>query len=334
MVVRLNSNGNPFVNEYPNEDDINDTIDYLEKASIPDAELAVRILQSNNVFINGPNLVVDEAIDSNGTNNTIDKTNDGAVHDASNSAYVLAPVDDASGDTTHDPDAFSSPTNAFDDNDGTFATKNRNTSGSSNSNLGKTFGAKTVKSVRAVYSCTTTSVANQTVTIKIQTYNGSVWSDFTTLDTLVFNNSTPPGIKYSGANIDASVQGVRIRFENAHSGTSSINNDVYSLEYGDTYQSSSTIIINANTTILDGNEKAFVVSTPDSSFPTNTSISVVVSDGTNSLTSATIDSISKGVIVANTGGLTSGTLNLTFTLASTDNTVTPTLSTYGVKILR
>jgi hypothetical protein len=84
---------------------------------------------------------------------------------------------------------------------------------------------------------------------------------------------------------------------------------------------------------LTGDELGFAVSIPDSEIPTNTTITATISDGTNSLTATTIDSTSKGVVIGN-ASLTSGTLECTFTLNTTDTSVTPTIKDYAICILR
>lgn len=320
--MTIRNRTNPFVREHVVFQDLNQTINYLERQNILTAENAVRTLQSNDIFTNGPNLVVDDITDSTGTNNTINISSSTAYFEVDN--YQLNYTAETGTGTVSNPDSFNNPNNAFDSNDTTYADKTTSSSPADTYIFGETFSSKYIAYQRVkMYFSGTSGTHNWT----IETYNGSIWSSVDSGSFSGVSNEDYDEILY----INDIIEGIRITFENQS--TSTLDMRVYTIEYGD-FDNSDTVIIDSNTTTLDGNETAFAISTPDATIPTNTSISVVVSDGTNSLSAGTIDSISKGVVVGNDDTLTSGTLNLTFTLATTDNTVTPTLPSYGVSILR
>lgn len=316
-------------------DDLNDTVTYLENSAINQAELAVRILQANDVYVQGPNILVDEMTDSTGTKNTVNTGTTTSSYDPSNLYYILGINDEASGDTLSDPDSFTNASNAFDNDDTTFANKSSISAGTVTQTLGRTFGAKTVNFVK--YACKLTqSNRHNFAKMWFQTYNGSVWSNHTTIlnDTSNNNVAFDSGILSGIITVSASIQGVRIKFESDVNNTGvTTQHYLYTLEYGD-YDSSSTIVCDSNSIAVDGNELGFAVSVPDSTFPTNTSMTVIISDGTNSLSAKTINTISKGCIVINDGTLAAGTLKATFTPATTDTTTTPTFVDYAINILR
>jgi hypothetical protein len=289
---------------------------------INNAELSFRVLQSNNVFTNGPNIVVDEFTNSSGTKNTVNIGSSTCRYDSINDYYTLGISDESSGDTTHDPNSFTNPGNAFDGDDSTAAT--RITSGSSTVVLGKTFTSKLVNNVYVKFGAGSTTANN--LIIKLETFNGTTWNT----DTTFIDTDPSSAFLYETIlSINDTVQGVRISMF----ADDDIAFSLYTLEYGD-YDSSSTLIADTGTTTLDDNELGFAISNPDATIPTNTGITATISDGTNSLTPVTIDSVSKGAVVGNPATLIGGTLKCTFTLSSTDTTITPTINGYGISIIR
>lgn len=311
-----------------------DGISYLERQNIQIAELAVRTLQTNNTYINGPNLVVDEFLTNEGSLSTVNTSSSTSKYDSISKYYVLNYSDEAGGDATDNTYSFSNPSNAFDNDDNTYSFHQfeNHTGTRQEIYLGKTFSSKFIGVVKAVFSLNITSgqvgdlVQRDVVLV---TYNGSVWTDVVTLQTSL-GDDTKYSIYY---NLNSAVQGVAIKFVTA-GGNGQVDGErkVYSLEYGD-YNSSSTVICDVNTTTLDGNEKACAISIPDSILPTNTSILASISDGSISTSNYTVNPVSKGVIVPITS-LGSGTLKVTFILQTTNNSVSPTLLNYGIDILR
>lgn len=307
--------------------DLNDTSNYLERTAILTVENAVRTLQSNDVYNNGPNIVVDDMTDSTGTNNTVNTGSSTSDYDALNLYYTLSFTDEASGDTTHNPNSFTNPSNAFDGDDSTYSEISVLEDDATGS-LGKTFSPKTIKNVKIKAEMLGD---NPLSTIRLESYNGSTWST----EEILVNESGSIQSFEGSLYLNKSVQGLRVYMNKTYDGggyTQRIR--LYTLEYSTTFDSSSTVIADTNTTTLDGNELGFAISVPDSDFPTGTSITATISDGTNSLTATAIDTVSKGVIIGNPGTLSSGTLKCTFTLSTTDSSVIPTLPSYGIGVLR
>lgn len=171
-----------------------------------------------------------EVFPSNTGRNASVNANTTAKYDSSTLSYYPTITDEAAGDTLHDPSSFTNPTNAFDGDGTTAATKN--SVSSTTVYLGKTFSAKTVEFlyVRAFFnfnSGTTTSNS-----LKIQTYNGSTWSDFNTVASFSYgsNQQIYGVVDMSSA---GSIQGIRAAFVCG----STWNVGLYLLEYGDMAES-------------------------------------------------------------------------------------------------
>ena len=234
--------------------------------------------------------------------------------DETEKAYQLYPVDDGPADTIHNPDSFTNSTYAFDSNDATYAEKAANNGISVQ--LGKTFSARTIKSVCfKVYSSGTLGY------IYLETYDGASWNDS---GTSWFTNAA--GIKYLSYNINASIQGIRVRFLN-DSGGGAITFRLYTLAYGDTYISTSDIETDTILT-LDGTEKRLYVYTRATK-PSNTSITWdAASSGGGSVTAQ----------AENTGtdisAFTAGNLSIDINLATTSASATPLVYGYAVYITK
>jgi len=297
-------------------DDLNDTYELLVNTAILTAENAVRVLQANNIYINGPNIIVDEFTDADGTQGTVNTGSSTAYYNSNSDEYALTLTNASGSDTPSTTGTWTNINNAFDDNYLTEATM-PNESG--DYSIGTIFTSKHIGYLYINFD----TIVNTPCLINLQTYNGSTWDDVEILTVPLTGLAIS---KYY--NINASVEGVRLLFKPVgYMGAS-----VYQISYG-TFTSGQTLIADTNTTILDGNELGFAVSVPDSNIPTDTSIDVVVSDGVNSTPSQTIDSISKGVVVGNSN-LTSGTLKVTFILNTTDTSKTATIPSIGICVLR
>lgn len=193
----------------------------------------IRMLQDRSVDLTANGREFAEAyIDSSGRLNSVDSVNTDAKYDDVNLVYVPKPDDEASGDTTYDPSAYTNPENAFDGDDGTYAVFSSTSTGSSV--LGKTFSAKTVNEVYVKwYIHASDGVAIHPITVKLQTYNGSTWSDHTTLHEYDVVTNT---YSASGTNIvyiNSSIQGVRVAYTIDTSSPNTFECRLYSLEYGD-----------------------------------------------------------------------------------------------------
>ena len=151
--------------------------------------------------------------DVNGSRNSINLANNTAYYDLENGQKYLSGItDEASGDTTHDPDGFVNPANAFDGDRTTLASDSATVGGVS---LGKTFAAKQVD---AVYVRFSNNSSNQATLL--ETYNGSTWSSL--------NSFNGTGSWEGVWVIDSVIQGVRLRSTTSGGGTITI----YSIEYG------------------------------------------------------------------------------------------------------
>lgn len=143
-------------------------------------------------------------IDSNGRKNSVGVGALQTTAGFSTDKYQTEDVGDidTTGLTTHDPDTFTSPSNAFDQDRATHATE---TMSSNYVYLGQTFSARTVKKVHIRASVSGTS----TVTLRLETYDGATWSIDSVLDS--GSNET---IEYDQIlDLSSSVQGLRVSFE-------------------------------------------------------------------------------------------------------------------------
>jgi len=140
-------------------------------------------------------------------------------------------------DTLANADSFSNPSFAYDTSDSTAATLTTvNTSASKS--LGATFSARILALARVNASIVVNSgTANvNTLSIALQTYDGSVW---TTLQTL--SSAPNSGTSYSGVvAINKSVQGVRVLFTYTSTGANNTTNSLFDLQYGPTKASTIT----------------------------------------------------------------------------------------------
>ncbi len=171
-----------------------------------------------------------------GRNNGVDTTATLTTAVFDTDKYVVTVDDEASGDTTHDPDTWTSPENAFDNDSTTSATE---VVENATKVLGKTFGAKTVQRafVDFYYYCGRVGDAGELI-VKLQSYNGSTWDDVETLVNLT-STQVAEGRVTQLVDISSSVQGVRLSF-NSTSSTGMSAQTIYRLEYGDSAESQIT----------------------------------------------------------------------------------------------
>jgi len=211
--------------------DLNDTFDkVLLSSGIIVGQGAYKTLQANNVFVNEDYIGVDEFVDSNGTNNTIDTGASTGTYDATNDLYHLGFTDEASGDSTSDPDSFTNPGNAFDSDDGTAATKAYTSESSQQTDsLGKTFSAKNVGRAKVKAQITTNNTT--TMVIKLQTFNGSTWDDVSTLANVTDSSGT--GVIDTEVEVNDNVEGIRVFFDSTPVGSPDFTHSLFTLEYGD-----------------------------------------------------------------------------------------------------
>ena len=167
----------------------------------------------------------------------------------STNKYSPSFLNEASEDTTHDPNSFNNPESAFDEDESTFASKNSGTS-SMTTHLGKTFSNKNVQFVKIVYDMTGQNLGSTTSphTIHLQTFDGSDWSNFTLL-AQSDNGNTFISKRTSVVMLDSSVQGVRVRYQ--YNRIDAFGNQatarLYYLGYGNTHTGEITHTIPSGT---------------------------------------------------------------------------------------
>ncbi len=123
--------------------------------------------------------------------------------------YFPSCTDSSSGDSDHSDGGWANLANAYDGNDSTAATQTLN---GASYYVGKTFSAKTISTVAVLYS-KTTGAGTYSIPMKIQTYDGSTWSDVDTVDSPTTSGSpsqTSGHKRWIGAVINSSIQGVRV----------------------------------------------------------------------------------------------------------------------------
>ena len=213
----------------------------------------IRQLQDRSVVFSADGGVIGEAfIDVNGRLNSVNTTNTTAKYNETLDTYSPSITDEASGDATSDPDTFTDVANAFDNDDTTSASKALAAGNSYTYTLGKTFSAKTVASVWVKVSLTVSGFSDS-VTAKLQTYDGSVWTDHTTLLTATTTTSVQQHVA-----IGSSIQGLRIEFDKPGTGGTGTNsNQVYSLEYGD-MSSTSFVELDVTTGMFSSTISSFI----------------------------------------------------------------------------
>jgi len=169
--------------------------------------------------------------DTNGRFNTFDRDTSDSYYDAINLNIWKGGNSLPSGDTNHDPDSFTNYANAFDGDTTTYASKSISES-IADFEIGKTFSARTIGKVfTKFFYYSHESVGNTSVHIYLQTYNGSTWSNHTTLVNQNYLGTHSDDIERV-INIDASVQGIRLYFDMNAAGSGTSNYCyVYSLEY-------------------------------------------------------------------------------------------------------
>jgi hypothetical protein len=316
---------------------LNDNYDLIseliEGSMVQSSQLAYeQVKADSSSWTNTDYLGADIFTDSNGAKNTIDTGNSTGIYDGD--YYILGYSDEASGDTTHNPNSFSDPENAFDDDNGTYAEKTA--SGDSvkvDVSLGKTFSSKNVKEIYIKVAFTGIANAGNADWdhhIYLQKYNGSSWSTIETLATASYDDlpkASSRTISYTGTIVfDKSTEGIRIRYEvDESNGPQSHSAKLYSLEYGQ-YDTSSTVETN---TIINEVVPKSVVVYGKTDLPTDTSITVDVSDDGGTTWSLTDKELKTAI---DTSTFTTGNLALKFNLATTDTSETPKLYGYSVAI--
>lgn len=280
----------------------------------------VRQLQDRSVtFSAGENDVLAEAfIDANGRVNSVDTGLTTAIFDANDLAYYAIITDEASGDSTSDPDSFTSPGNAFDGDTGTSATKTVNSVGATVT-LGKTFSSKYVGT--AFVKADLTSGAGTTNNIKVQTFDGATWTDHITLDGPGVGAQTFEGF----VEINDTVEGVRVLY-NANASTWSVS--LSSLEYSNTV-TDADIVINIPTGSFAATISEAVLGSLFNTWATDTTVQYKLTNGSED---SGFISVGNNPSLNEFTAFTLEPTKLTIRLGSSSSaTITPSLKGVGVK---
>jgi hypothetical protein len=217
--------GTDYIEENLDNTDMNDTnnaiIDMSAGSYVANARNLIRQLQDRSVEFSADGGEWAEAYTSAGGRlDSVDTGDTTAVFDTNKYTFTMDSPE-ASGDTTHDPDSFTNPENAFDFDSGTFANKNVSTKGGVNYYLGKTFDEKTVAFVRFYcYGKISHSMAINSVTFRLESYDGSNWNDEQLLGT-IDGYATQELTLNSTVMLNKDVEGVRIRCSAGSDDTSS-----------------------------------------------------------------------------------------------------------------
>lgn len=314
--------------------DLNDTIINTSTGHIHDGvdsapifltgipQMAFQQLQATT-FVNQDNLSAEYFNIASGKNSTyISGT---AIYDTVNYAYVsqpatsdLAPADTTSYTTNNG--GWANPDNAFDGDDSSYAEATfAYNDGLYGHSLGKTFSSKYINSVRVKFYY---SVGGGTqVAFILETYNGSTWSQAYYYGAWGYGDTGTQDITIY---LLKSVQGIRLRASRTAGVQPSVVR-LYTMNYYNN-AASSTVTVNPYLT-LDNTEKAIVLYGRKST-PTNTAITVNITDGSTTLSNKSLNS------TIDISSLSSGSLGLTFNLTTSDPTVTPLLYGYGVYLFK
>jgi len=311
------------------------TWEAMLRTSILTAETAVRILQSNNLYINGPNIVVDEFTDADGTNGTVNTGSSTATYNSTLNRYQPLTTAGSAESSTSISTTDGNSSNL------TISVTPKSATGFINqvqmqnigNNTSYTFNVNIKKSGKIIANIIQsggTSGVISTFTFTKDDYLEFIESgDNITVD-IISNNVggtfyTLASQSYSGTDFDLSSQTLQ-----GASGSS-----VIPIQFTDVTITTGavTVIVDTNTTDLTGDELGFAISTPENIIQTGTTLSVIVSDGSNSLSAENIDSVNKGVVIGNDGTLSSGELKITYTLTPTSSKIVA-MNDYGISILR
>jgi hypothetical protein len=236
-------------------------------------------------------------------------------------AYTLGITDQASGDTTHDPDSMTNVSNVFDGDDSTYASKSSVSGNGDAIEVGKTFTSKNISWVRAKYFGVGNGTGGASQS-KLQSYNGSTWSDVAGTTFTGENNAIYARVYYVNL---TGVQGIRLVVTTFNSSGDGYTVNVYAVQYGNAISPS---VVKENA-VFSKNPDSIVVYASKST-PTNTTITMDISDNGGSsyaLTNKPFDTY------IDTTSLSGSTIALRFNLSTTDTAVTPKLYGWSAVIM-
>lgn len=304
--------------------DLNDTNDAIINTVIGHAQNAYQILQSNNIFENKDFLATDEFTDANGANNTINTGSTTAVYNSNLNAYKLAGNTGTAEDST-----------AVTTTDGTSSVISFDVDISATGFINQvevdnnTVGTKVLiikKNGTQVATIDTTATGDVTFTLVVGDYSSIFESgDTATVEITAVNGGLNYKNTYSYSGTDFSITNEQVG--------GSTGSSLVPVSFTDStgFTSGTIVLADADTLTLDGTEKSICVYI-DSINTSNTSLSVKAGDGTTQTSSQTITNNSSNVF--NITSLSSGSLELEFTLTTTDTAETPEFFGYGVYLIK
>ncbi|MFW6174021.1 MAG: hypothetical protein ACOC5T_09780 [Elusimicrobiota bacterium] len=242
------------------------------------------------------------------------------IYDSEKKEYAISVNDRASSDSTHDPDSFTNPSNAFDNDDSTYA------SGGGKSALGKTFSEATIieGNFKASYEFVYTGggIISFSMNITLQEYDGSSWNNVKNIASEswsnVSNGTYTISVDVKAEEVNVTTQGLRLSFnDNAPSGSRDAR--AYTIEYGEEYKSGGTLIF--QNTGLDTITDCIPVWNSDIDASNTLAVSISA-DGTN------YESVTEKEIHRFTNNGTN--LYIKFEITNTDTSTTDTISEYAI----
>jgi len=283
------------------------------------AQNAYQILQANNVFENKDFLFADDFTDANGTNNTVNEASTTAIYDYESNSYKCK----INGDGTNDTDNAES----------SFPVTNTQSS---------SYGYKITATSNCVLISVTkigTSTATRVIlksdnnnSIATATFSGNI-ATFSSPQSLISGNNYRIEVDNNGSTYTSARNGspsypyigVNIDFITGSVGGVDVSSDAFNIVSCVTQTGSfidSKITCDSNTKTLLGTEETICIYA-DKETPTDTDITLDISDGTTTLLNQPFNE------AIGLTGFSSGILNITFNLTTTDTSVTPVLKGYG-----
>jgi len=296
----------------------------LDVAGASAAQNAYQALQANNVFDNKDFLAADEFTDSNGTNNTVNTGSTTANYDSTGDLYELVNnAVDADADATNDNTVNSSNVSysVVFSQQGIISEVKTGGQGSLSGNYNYTINIKnpssTIIATKTVDKGNINSF-NDTITFELSDYSEAITAGTYTVEQIINGGDRYyRRTGYSTTQTPFSISSQTVFCAGA---------SVAPLSFvGLDYDSSALVICDSGIKTLDGTEKTICVYA-DKTAPTNTTLTVDISDGTTTLSAQNLNE-NIGLV-----GFSSGTLKLTFNLDTTDTLVSPKIKGYGVLI--
>jgi len=290
------------------------------------AQMAYQTLQANNIFENKDYLAADEFTVVAGSNTTVNTGNSTALFNTpepsgtnKTPAYILSrDSDEAPGDTTHDPDSFTNPGNAFDSNDATAATKVVSGGSDTSSYLGKTFPSEKIGWARV--KATASHAGSVTAEIFLETFDGTTWTNESAISISVDSVDTIHVLTN-----DSSIQGIRLRCRSENG--IAVTYNIYSFEYGQ-FLNSKTVETNSLMTLNSAPDSIVVYL--DGDVPTGTAVNVAISDDGGTTFGVTGGAINSAIY---TSSLSGTNLAIKLTLTTTDTGYSPKIYGYGLVVV-